>query len=355
MAESTDPATFVFLGRALDHWAGTMAMLMAALGDRLGLFGALAPEPATADELAGRTGLDTRYLAEWAAALTTAGYLTHDPVTDRYTLPAAHVPALADESSPYFVGGGFQNLLGLLGVLDHVSDAFRTGAGVPYAEYPADTFDGMARLTGAAHEHALVPTWLPLCPEVHRRLTEGCRVADVGCGQGRAVMAMAAAFGASTFLGVDAHRPVIEHARAQAGVRQLGDRVRFEVGDVARSGLPDGPYDVAFAFDVLHDAADPPGLLARIADALTPEGTLVLLEPNAGATPEENPWPLGTVNYGISVLYCMSVSLGSGGPGLGTCGTPVPVVRQLLGDAGFTDVEEVPIGNLFNRMFTARR
>lgn len=345
--------TVSFLGRLLEDWGATYASVLAALGDRLGLFAALAPQPVTAAELAAHLQLDERYVREWANGLTAAGYLEHDATTGEFRLPAEHAPALADEASPYFVGGGYQNLLGLLGVLDQVSDAFRTGAGVPYAEYPIDTFDGMARLTGAAHDHVLVPRWLPLVPDVQARLREGARVVDVGCGQGRAVIAMARAYDRSSFVGIDAHRPNVERAAARAGALLLGDRARFETAD-ALKGVPGGPYDVACLFDVVHDSADPVGLLGNVRSALGEGGVLLVLEPNAEPTVEANAGPLGTMSYGVSVLYCMSVSLGTGGPGLGTCGTPAPVVRRLCEEAGFESVTEVPIENLFNRLYLVR-
>lgn len=345
--------TIPFLGKLLDDLAATFATISAALGDRLGLFAALAPEPATAEELAARTGLSARYIAEWASALSVAGYLTHDPRTDRFALPAEHAVALAQEGNPFCVGGGYQNLLGMLAVLDQVTDAFRTGEGVPYSEYPIDTFDGMARLTGAAHDNALVPAWLPKLPEVESAMRAGARVIDIGCGQGRAVIAMARAFERSTFVGIDGHRPNIERAQARAGALQLGDRVRFEAGD-ALSRVPGGPYDLVCLFDVLHDSSDPVGLLRAARAALVPGGHLLLLEPNTGEGIEANEGPLGVMHYGISVLYCMSVSLGSGGPGLGTCGTPEPVVRALCAEAGFSSVDEAPIENLFNRLYLVR-
>ena len=345
--------TVTFLGKVLGDWGSTFATVLAALGDRLGLFAALAPEPATADELAVRAGLDERYVAEWLACLTAAGYLTHDPATDRFALPPEHAVALAQEGNMLCVGGGYQNLLGLLGVLDQVTDAFRTGEGVPYAEYPIDTFDGMARITGAAHDNVLVPGWLPKAPAVHAALEAGARVVDVGCGQGRAVIAMARAFPRSTFFGLDGHRPNVERAAAHAGALQLGDRVRFAVGD-ALGGIAGGPFDVACLLDVLHDSADPVGLLRATKAALSHGGALLLLEPNTQPGVEGNTGPMGTMRYGISVLYCMSVSLAAGGPGLGTCGTPDPVVRSLCAEAGFASVDEVPIDNLFNRLYLVR-
>ncbi len=342
-----------FLARLLESFGATYATLLAGLGDRLGLGRELAPEPATAAELAARTGLDERYVAEWCAAMTAAGFIEHDPGADRFTLPSAHAVALANEGHPLFVGGSLQGILGMTAVLDQVTDAFRTGAGVPYAEYPADVFEGMARMTGAAHDNVLVPRWLPLAPSVQQVLERGARVIDVGCGQGRAVLAMALAYPRSTFVGIDGVRANVDRAGARAGTLELATRVKFVVGDAIEQ-IPDAPYDIASAFDVLHDARDPVGLLRSIRGALTPDGQLLLLEPNVAADIEGNVGPRGAMVYGMSVLYCMSVSLASGGPGLGTCGTPEPVVRDLCSAAGFTSVEEVPIDNLFNRLYLVR-
>jgi len=349
----TEHDTGAFLGKLLDGFAATYATLLAGLGDRLGLFVELAPEPATPSELAARTQLDERYVTEWCRAMTAAGFIDHDPATDRFTLPPEHAVALAREGDPLFVGGSLQATLGVTAVLDQVTEAFRTGAGVPYAEYPADVFDGMARMSGAAHDNVLVPRWLPLVPSVEQALARGARVVDVGCGQGRAIIAMARAYPESQFVGVDGVRGNVERASARAGTLELGTRARFVVAD-AINRIPDAPYDVVTAFDVLHDARDPLGLLRSIKAALAEHGQLLLLEPNVAPDLEGNRGVIGTFDYGMSVLYCMSVSLASGGPGLGTCGTPEPVVRDLCAQAGFASVEEVPIDNLFNRLYLVR-
>src|SRR4051794_13083507 len=180
MAQDSKADTVAFLGTVLEHWASTYTTVLAALGDRLGLWRALAEAPMTPPELAASAGLDERYVTEWLAAMAAAAYVTHADGT--YALAPGGATPPADEGDPLFVGGGYQNLLGLLGVLDQVSDAFRTGAGVPYAEYPADTFEGMARLTAPAHEHALVGKWIPLVASVDAALGAGARVLDVGCG-----------------------------------------------------------------------------------------------------------------------------------------------------------------------------
>jgi SAM-dependent methyltransferase len=338
-----------FLGRLLGDMAATYTSVLVAIGDQLGLFRALAPAPATADELASLTGTSERYAKEWLDGLASAGYVEHDEGSGRYTLPAAHAVALADEGNPFCVAGMYENFLGLTAVLEPVIDAFRTGEGVRYAEYPPAVFDGMARMTGAAMDNVLVPKWLPMVPDVAARLAAGARVADVGCGQGRALLAMARAFPASSFVGIDFHRPNVELASARAGALGLGDRVHFETGDAGR-GLP-GRFDVVCLFDVLHDSADPTGLLRSVRAGLVDGGTLMVLEPNDGAGPTG---PIASVQLGMSMLYCLSVSLGAGGPGLGTCGTPEPVVRSLCEEAGFTSVEEVPIENFMNRMYAVR-
>jgi 2-polyprenyl-3-methyl-5-hydroxy-6-metoxy-1,4-benzoquinol methylase len=338
-----------FLGRVLGDMEATYTSVLVAIGDRLGLFRALAPAPATADELASLTDTSERYVAEWLAALTAAGYVEHDSDTGRYTLPPAHAVAFADEGNPFCVAGMYENFLGLTGVLEQVTDAFRTGEGVRYAEYPPSVFDGMARMSGTALENVLVPKWLPMVPDLVGRLEAGARVADVGCGQGRAVLTMARAFPKSTFVGIDAHRPNVENASARAGALGLGDRVQFQAGDAA-TGVP-GPFDVVCLFDVLHDSADPAALLRSVRSGLAEGGTLLVLEPNTTGGPTG---PVASIQYGMSVLYCMSVSLGSGGPGLGTCGTPEPVVRRLCEEAGFASVDEIPIENFMNRMYAVR-
>jgi SAM-dependent methyltransferase len=348
-AAAEQGAVVAFLGRVLGDMAATYTSVLVAIGDRLGLFRALAPAPATADELASLTDTSERYVGEWLAALTAIGYVEHDGTTGRYSLPPAHAVAFADEGNPFCVAGMYENFLGLTGVLDQVTDAFRTGEGVRYAEYPPAVFDGMARMSGTALENVLVPKWLPMVPDVHARLEAGARVADVGCGQGRALLAMARAFPRSTFVGIDYHRPNVEAASARAGALGLGDRLRFEAGD-ASAGLP-GAFDVVCLFDVLHDSADPDALLRSVRSAVSDGGTLLVLEPNTTAGPTG---PVASSPYGMSVLYCISVSLGSGGPGLGTCGTPEPVVRELCERAGFTSVEEVPIDNFMNRLYAVR-
>jgi SAM-dependent methyltransferase len=337
-----------FAGRVVGDVAGTMTSVLCALGDKLGLFAALADGgPATSAELAERAGVDERYALEWARGLTAAGYLELED--GRFVLPPAHAEVLANEGGLMFLGGGYQEMVGMFQVLGRVTEAFRAGGGVPQAAYPDDAYEGMSRFTRAWFDHRLLADWLPLVPGVLEKLEHGASWADVGCGAGRAVIRLAQEFPASTFVGFDAFPAQVERARRAAEAVGVADRVRFEVADGSK-GLP-GSFDVISTFDVVHDAVDPAGLLAGIRRSLAEDGTYLLLEINCSDDPAENQGPISTLMYGFSVLYCMTTSLAHGGAGLGTCGCPPAVVQELGGSAGFGSVRELPIEDPFNRLY----
>ena len=172
-----------FAGRAIGDVAGTMTTVFCALGDKLGLFKALAEGPATAAQLAERGGVDERYALEWARGLTAADYLSLED--DRFVLPAAHATVLAQEDAAMFLGGGYQELGGMLQVLGRIAEAFREGSGVPQAAYPDDAYVGMSRFSRAWVDHHLLGDWMSLIPGLRERLDGGVSWADVGCGAGR--------------------------------------------------------------------------------------------------------------------------------------------------------------------------
>jgi hypothetical protein len=349
--QDVDPAAVgEFVGRGITDMAGTMTIVFCIVGDRLGLFRALDESAATAGELAARAGVDERYALEWLRGLASAGYI--EEAEGRYFLPAAHAVALAREGSPMFVGGAFQELGGMLPALERIIESFRTGGGVPQAAYPDDAYTGMARFTAGWFDHQLLGAWLPLLPELGRRLEEGIGWADVGCGTGRAVLRLAAAFPQSTFAGFDVFPAQVERARAAAAVAGVADRVTFEVADASK-GIP-GSWDVISTFDVVHDAVDPGGLVAGIRRSLADDGTYLMLEMNCADDHADNRGPLSTVLYGFSLLYCMTTSLAHGGAGLGTCGCPPAVVEKLGRGAGFETVRELPIEDPLNRLYELR-
>jgi 2-polyprenyl-3-methyl-5-hydroxy-6-metoxy-1,4-benzoquinol methylase len=342
-----------FAGRVIGDFAGTMATVLSILGDRLGLFRVLAEGgPATSAELAERAGISERYAREWLAGLASAGYLEYEPDGTRFALPPEHIPSIAQERGPLFVCGGLQMLKGMLSVVDRLPEAFRSGGGIPQSAYADETWDGMERFTDTWFENLLLEQWIPAVPEVQARLEEGCTLADVGCGRGKALVKLAQAFPRSRFVGYDVFGPSVETARAAAVATGVAERVTVFEHD-ASTGLPER-FDVITTFDVVHDAVAPRMLLRSIREALADDGTYLLLEINASDRVEGNAGPLGTIFYGFSVLYCMTTSLADGGEGLGTCGMHEHNVRALCAEAGFGCVERLPLENPFNVLYAVK-
>src|SRR5262245_17184290 len=343
-----------FTGRVLADSAAAATIVLAALGDRTGLFKDMASRgPATSGELADRTRLSERYVREWLGGMFAAGYLSYDEAQQRYALPAEHVPTLATEPGPAFFGGVHQELIGAIQRYDQVAEAFRRGGGVRPADLHPDVWAGTSRFTAQWHQNTLVQQWLPLVPVTTAKLQAGARVADVGCGTGQALVALARAFPAITATGYDTHAPSVQQARRAAAEAGVADRGSYHVLDAA-AGLPD-TFDVITTFDVVHDAVDPLGLLRSIRDALVPGGTYLCLDINCSDRAEANVGPIATLLYGFSVLYCMTTSLAEGGEGLGTLGLPEPVLHDLATKAGFGKVRQVEMDNPFNNLYELTR
>src|ERR1700759_3005545 len=343
-----------FTGRGLADSAAAATIVLAALGGRAGVFKDMAENgPATSGELATRAGLAERYGREWLGGMFAAGYLSYDDARQRYALPAEHVPTLATEPGPAFFGGVHQELIGAIQRYDQVAEAFRRGGGVRPADLHPDVWVGTRRVTAPGDPDTLVQQGLPLVPETTARLQAGARVADVGCGTGQALIALARAFPGITATGYDVHPPSVEQARRAAAEAGVADRGSYGVLDAA-AGLPDS-FDVITTFDVVHDAVDPLGLLRSIRDALRPGGTYLCLEINCSDQAAGNVGPIATLLYGFSVLYCMTTSLAEGGEGLGTLGLPASVLRDLAAKAGFAQVRHVEMDNPFNSLYELTR
>ena len=241
-----------FVGKVVEQISGTMTTLLAAIGDRLGLFKNLAEQgPATSAELASRTTLNERYLREWLGGMATVGYVDYDRPTKRFSLPAEHAPVLAQENGPFFVGGIYQMLPAQVGVFDEVVSAFRSGGGVSQSQYNDKMWDGLERFTSTWFENLLLQQWIPAMPDVKAHLERGCDVADVGCGRGRGLIKLAQAFPRSCYVGYDNFGPTVARATENAREAGVSDRVRFEERDVSK-GLP-AEFDVITTFDVVHE------------------------------------------------------------------------------------------------------
>jgi len=342
-----------FVGKVLCDTSAMTVTVLAAIGDRLGLFKEMAANgPVTSAELAARAGINERYGREWLGAMASAGYLEYDPVSGCFMLPPEHVPALAQEAGPAFFGGAHEMLIGMVAPFDQLVQAFRHGGGVPQSAFPESTYHGMDRFTAGWFENLLLQQWIPAVPDVQAKLARGIEVADVGCGRGRALIKLAQAFPASRYVGYDIYAPNVERANANAREAGLADRVSYKQADVA-AGIP-GQYDLITTFDVVHDAPDPLGLLRAIRSALKPDGTYLCLDMNCSHKLEENAGPLGALFHGFSILYCMTTSLARDGEGLGTVGLPEPKLRDLAQEAGFRSVRRLPVENPFNILYEVR-
>jgi 2-polyprenyl-3-methyl-5-hydroxy-6-metoxy-1,4-benzoquinol methylase len=351
--ETIDEAKLgAFMEHVLGDAAGLMASTLATLGDRLGLFKALASGPAASSELAAAAEVNERYAREWLRGMHAAGYLELDRDTGRYSLPPEHAQVLANEGGPAFLGGAFQLTFGYLRTIERLTEAFRSGGGVPQSAYPTDTWEGMGRFSRSFYDNLLVQQWLPMVAGLRERLERGARWADVGCGSGGAVIRLAEAFPASTFVGYDNFEGQLALARRAAAEAGVSDRVSFELRDAA-TGLPQR-FDVISTFDVVHDAVDPAALLTEIRHAIAPDGAYVMLEMNSADDPDDNVGPLATLLYGVSVVYCMTTSLAHGGAGLGTCGLPAARVHELCDQAGFASVEQLDLEDPLNSLYVVR-
>jgi SAM-dependent methyltransferase len=297
-----------FVGQALTELGATLNAALVVIGDRLGLYKAMADgRPVTPAQLAERTSTDERSVREWLNAQAAGGYVTYNSETETYTLPLEHAFVLAMEDSPVFLPGAFELMAGAVRDEPRVTESFRSGAGLGWHEHDEGVFHGCERFFRPGYQHNLVQSWIPALDGVAEKLAAGARVADVGCGHGASTLIMAEAFPNSEFVGFDYHAQSIEQATARARAAGLDDRVRFEVAPA--QGIPGGTYDLVCTFDCLHDMGDPVGAAREIRRALADDGTWLIVEPFAGDTVEENLNPVGRIYYAASTLLCTPASL----------------------------------------------
>jgi len=322
-----------FLGKVVGDAGAAMSAALVVVGDRLGLYRALTGSPATAAELAARTGTAPRYVQEWLDAQAAGGYVAYDPADGRYRLPPEQATALADESSPAFVPGLFQVTQAIWAAVERMSERFTTGAGLPWGEHHHCLFEGTERFFRSGYNGNLVASWLPALDGVVARLERGGKVADVGCGLGASTILMAQAFPRSRFYGFDSHAASIDMARQRAAAAGVSERVTFDVASA--SDFPGKDYDLVAHFDCLHDMEDPVGAARAARRALAADGTWMIVEPFASDRREENHNPVGRVFYSASTMICVPHSLSRRGPALGAQAGEARL-RSIAEEGGFT-------------------
>ena len=338
--------------RIVGDMAASFSMALGHIGDRLGLFRAMRDAgPLTSEELASRTRLNERYVREWLKAMVAAEYLDYDSVSGRYVMTPEQAYVLADDASPMSAGGALQFTAPTVANAEKLVRVFRDGGGISYSELGPEIPEGIARFFGPGYVNFLVQEWLPSVPNLPERLKAGIDVADIGCGYGLSTMTMAAAFGASRFVGIDADAGSIFRARRTAAARGI---TNVEWRAESAHALPrDRRFGLICAFDCIHDMVDPKGALRAIRAGLAADGVFLWSEPNASDDPLENRNPVGRAFQCVSPLHCMTVSLAHRGEGLGTV-IGERGVRALAHETGFSHVEKLPIQHPFNQFFALR-
>ena len=295
-----------FIGRFVGDLGAAVHCGMVVIGERLGLYKALAAEPMSSAELAAKTRTDERYVREWLASQAAGGYVNYDEAKNQFSLSEEQAFALANEGSPAYLPGAFELALGSLAAVPRIADSFRSGAGMGWHEHDARVFHGCEKFFRPGYAANLVSTWIPALNDVQQKLEKGARVADVGCGQGASTLLMAAAFPNSRFFGFDYHDKSIEAARDSAKRQDLADRVTFDVAKAKE--YPGKDYDLVAVFDCLHDMGDPKGAAAHVRQSLGKEGTWMIVEPFANDELKDNLNPVGRVYYSFSTLLCTPCS-----------------------------------------------
>jgi SAM-dependent methyltransferase len=297
-----------FVGRMVGDLGAAMSASLVVVGDRLGLYKQLASAgPLTSTELAQRSGTAERYVREWLAAQAASGYVGYDAGTGRYALSPEQAMVFADEGGPAFMAGAFDIISAAFRDEPKITEAFRTGKGVGWHEHDHCLFRGTERFFRPGYAAHLVTEWIPALDGVQAKLERGARVADIGCGHGASTIVMAKAFPKSRFFGFDYHAPSIERARQMAAEEGVSDRVRFEVA--AAKEFPGADYDLVAFFDCLHDMGDPVGAARHVRDALSEDGTWLIVEPFAHDRVEDNLNAVGRIFYSASTMICTPASL----------------------------------------------
>jgi 2-polyprenyl-3-methyl-5-hydroxy-6-metoxy-1,4-benzoquinol methylase len=323
------------LGKAVVDFGATFHAALVGVGDRLGLYKALAAGgPQTPAQLAKRTGTAERYVREWLCNQAAGGYVTYDTLAGRFYLTEEQAFALADENSPAFLPGAFQVALAAAKAQEQITERFKTGKGMGWHEHDPDLFVGTERFFRPGYAANLISAWIPALEGVAEKLTRGATVADVGCGLGASTILMAKSYPKSKFFGFDYHSVSIGTAKKRAQDAGVADQIQFKVAKA--KSYPGEHYDFVTFFDCLHDMGDPVGAAAHVRKSLKSDGTWMIVEPFAGDKIEENLHPIGRAFYGASTLLCTPASLSQEvGLALGAQAGEKRL-REVVSSAGFT-------------------
>jgi 2-polyprenyl-3-methyl-5-hydroxy-6-metoxy-1,4-benzoquinol methylase len=339
------------VGQAVNDFGAIISSALVVIGDQLGLYRKLREiGPTTAQELADQTGTSERYIRHWLVNQAAAGYVDWNPETERYLLSPEQAIVFADDDTPYSMAGGFVLMSSIIKDGPRIAEAMQNGGGLLWGDHDPGLFTGTARFFKPGYVGNIVQHWLPSLDGVVQKLDDGATVADVGCGYGISTVIMAQAFPNSRFIGFDNHAESIEVARREAEKAGVSDRVSFEVATA--QNFPGSEYDLVTIYDALHDMGDPWGAARHIREALKPDGSVMVVEPMAGDTVQDNLNLIGRLYSAASVLVCTPHAIAEGGKALGTIATDAELreVFESNGYRSFRRATETPT----NRVFEAR-
>ena len=350
---TTDVTTTSLDQRVLDATIGALELFGIYLGDRLGLYDALADGNELEAEIAAATGTDRRYLREWLEQQAVTGLIVVDDPSKpagerRYRLPDGYAEVLVERDSPSYMTAFARMMAGLVRPLPQVLEAFRTGEGVPYADYDADFLEGQGEMNRVQFINFLASDWMPALPDVHERLQEGGRVADVACGTGWSTIALSRAYPRAEVHGLDLDQASIELARANAA--QEGMEITFEVRDAADPGLR-GRYDLVTCFEAVHDMARPVESLRGMRSLLADGGVVLIADERVADRFTAPGDEVERVMYGFSVFHCLPVGLEEQPSAATGTAMRADTLREYAEGAGFTRFEVLPIENDFWRFY----
>jgi len=338
---------------------GALELYTIYLGERLGLYRALAESgPVTSSQLAARTGTTERYVREWLEQHAASDLLAVDdpraePLARRYWLPPEHIAVLANPDDVRYAASSGVDIVRAGRWLPQLVEAFRVGNAPPPLPWEPE---GRAEPNRARFINLLGTEWLPAVVDVDTRLRAEppAQVLDVACGTGWSSIAMAQAYSKITVDGIDLDHNAISAARGNAERAGVADRVRFSVTDAADLGGTGG-YDLVTIFEALHDMSRPVDALNAARQMISEDGTLLVVD---GLVAEEFTVPASPrerTEYGWSVVSCLPGAMGD--PQTAATGAVMrpSVLRQYALQAGFGEVEVLPIHTDYWRFYRLLR
>lgn len=322
-----------FLGKMVNEMGAAANGVLILLGDRLGLYKALAQEgPMSSAELARSTATAERYVREWLSAQAASGFVEYLPDSQEFFMTPEQVMVFGNEESPVIMNGAFYTISSMYQDEPKMAEAFRTGEGLSWGEHNTCLFCGTEKFFKPSYRANLVGSWIPALDGVEEKLKKGAKVADVGCGHGASTLVMAEAYPNSEFIGFDIHDKSIEHASQLAKESGLSN-ISFMTATAKE--FPGTDYDLVTFFDCLHDMGDPEGACAHAVNSLKADGSCMIVEPFAHDKLEDNLNPLGRAFYAFSTMICTPTSLSQ------------EVALGLGGQAGEKRIQEVALSGGF--------